>query len=46
MLAQEHPEEAERLLHIAQQVVYQRWDVYEKLASRTASEFPPDPRRV
>jgi pyruvate-ferredoxin/flavodoxin oxidoreductase len=46
MLAQEHPEEAERLLHIAQQVVYQRWDVYEKMASRTASEFPPDPRRV
>jgi pyruvate-ferredoxin/flavodoxin oxidoreductase len=44
-LRRENPEEAERLLKIAQQVVYQRWDVYESMASRRAAEFPPDPRR-
>jgi pyruvate-ferredoxin/flavodoxin oxidoreductase len=45
LLARESPEEAERLAEIAQQAVYQRWDVYEKMASREASDFHADPRR-
>jgi pyruvate-ferredoxin/flavodoxin oxidoreductase len=44
-LAREHPEEADRLMKIAQQAAYQRWDLYEKMASRRAAEFAPDPRR-
>jgi pyruvate-ferredoxin/flavodoxin oxidoreductase len=44
-LAREHPEEAERLMKIAQQVAYQRWGLYEQMASRRAAEFAPDPRR-
>jgi pyruvate-ferredoxin/flavodoxin oxidoreductase len=39
------PAEAERLLGLAQQVVDQRWKVYEEMATRGASEFPSDPRR-
>jgi len=44
-LAREHPEEAERLLQIAQKVVYQRWAVYEHMASQVATDFHPDARR-
>ena len=44
-LAREHPEEAERLLNIAQEVVYQRWATYEEMATRNAADFHPDPRR-
>jgi len=44
-LARAHPEEAERLLDIAQQVVYQRWAVYEEMATRNAADFHPDARR-
>jgi pyruvate-ferredoxin/flavodoxin oxidoreductase len=44
-LARSNPEEADRLLGIAQKVAYLRWDVYEKMASRTAADFPADPRR-
>jgi hypothetical protein len=32
-------------MKIAQQMAWQRWDIYEKMASRAAAEFPPDPRR-
>jgi hypothetical protein len=32
-------------MKIAQQVAYQRWDLYEQMASRRAAEFAPDPRR-
>jgi pyruvate-ferredoxin/flavodoxin oxidoreductase len=39
------PAEAERLLGLAQQVVDQRWRLYEEMATREASEFPSDPRR-
>ena len=39
------PTEAERLLGLAQQVVDQRWRLYEEMATRSASEFPSDPRR-
>jgi pyruvate-ferredoxin/flavodoxin oxidoreductase len=44
-LARENPEEAARLLGIAQSVVYQRWSVYERIATSRASEFHPDARR-
>jgi pyruvate-ferredoxin/flavodoxin oxidoreductase len=39
------PVEAERLLHLAQQSVDQRWAVYEEMATRGAHHFPADPRR-
>jgi hypothetical protein len=32
-------------MKIAQQVAYQRWDLYEQMASRRVAEFAPDPRR-
>ncbi|MCU0963207.1 MAG: hypothetical protein MUF48_24200, partial [Pirellulaceae bacterium] len=44
-LERENPQEAERLLTIAQQMAYQRWDLYEQMATRRAAEFPPDSRR-
>ena len=43
-LAAAQPTEAERLLGIAQQVADQRWRLYEDMATRSASEFPSDPR--
>ena len=45
LLARENPEEAERLMEIAQEVVYQRWSVYERMATRDAAQFHPDARR-
>jgi len=45
LLAQENPEESGRLAAIAQNAVQLRWDVYEKMASRKAVDFPADPRR-
>jgi pyruvate-ferredoxin/flavodoxin oxidoreductase len=39
------PEEAERLLSLSQQVADQRWRLYEEMATRSANEFPHDPRR-
>ncbi|HUA43993.1 MAG TPA: pyruvate:ferredoxin (flavodoxin) oxidoreductase [Solirubrobacteraceae bacterium] len=39
------PQEAERLLGLAQQVANQRWRLYEEMATRGASEFLSDPRR-
>ena len=45
LLARENPEEADRLADIAQKAVYLRWDVYEKMASRSAADFHADPRR-
>jgi len=44
-LAAAQPTEAERLLGLAQQVADQRWRLYEEMATRSASEFPSDPRR-
>ncbi|MNT71751.1 Pyruvate-flavodoxin oxidoreductase [compost metagenome] len=41
VLAQSHPEEAERLMQVAQQVVWQRWSTYEEMATREASHFHP-----
>ncbi|MCB0907961.1 MAG: hypothetical protein KDB63_12690, partial [Nocardioidaceae bacterium] len=39
------PEEAERLLDLAQGAVDQRWATYEEMATRSAAEFMPDARR-
>jgi pyruvate-ferredoxin/flavodoxin oxidoreductase len=44
-LARENPEEAARLMEIAQEVVHQRWAVYERMATREAAQFHPDARR-
>jgi pyruvate-ferredoxin/flavodoxin oxidoreductase len=43
-LARENPEEAERLADIAQKAVHLRYEVYEKMAHRSAAEFHEDPR--
>ncbi|MBK6885873.1 MAG: pyruvate:ferredoxin (flavodoxin) oxidoreductase [Tetrasphaera sp.] len=45
MLRQTAPEEAERLLGLAQNAVDQRWAVYEEMATRGASQFIPDARK-
>lgn len=44
MLQRSHPEEAERLLEIAQQAADNRWQVYEEMATRGAERFAQDPR--
>ena len=44
-LAAAHPNEAERLLGLAQQAADQRWRLYEEMATRGASEFPSDARK-
>jgi pyruvate-ferredoxin/flavodoxin oxidoreductase len=44
-LSAAHPEESERLLGLAQQVVDQRWRLYEEMAARGADEFPSAGRR-
>jgi pyruvate-ferredoxin/flavodoxin oxidoreductase len=44
-LERENPEEAKRLTAIAEQAVSLRWDVYEKMANRSAADFHADPRR-
>jgi pyruvate-ferredoxin/flavodoxin oxidoreductase len=45
MLAAEQPEEAQRLMDIAQAVVHQRWAIYEQMATSNAADFHPDARR-
>jgi pyruvate-ferredoxin/flavodoxin oxidoreductase len=44
-LANSDPDEADRLLALAQESVDQRWEVYEDMASRAPQEFPSDARR-
>ncbi|MGA2321688.1 MAG: pyruvate:ferredoxin (flavodoxin) oxidoreductase [Solirubrobacteraceae bacterium] len=44
-LANTDPVEAERLLGLAQQTVYQRWRTYEEMATRGAQDFPADARK-
>jgi pyruvate-ferredoxin/flavodoxin oxidoreductase len=44
-LEREHPDEAARLMDIAQNVVNQRWALYEEMATRNAADFAPDARR-
>lgn len=43
MLTKTNPQEAERLMGLAQQAVYQRWDTYEDMASRSGEQFQPAP---
>ena len=45
-LARTDPEEAARLLELAQEIVYQRWALYEEMATRNAAAFHPDTRRA
>jgi len=42
MLSRVHPAESERLMELAQQVVDQKWEIYEEMASRSGSHFHPD----
>ena len=42
MLSRAHPAESEHLMGLAQQVVDQKWDIYEEMASRSGSHFHPD----
>jgi pyruvate-ferredoxin/flavodoxin oxidoreductase len=44
-LANSEPDEAERLLALAQQAIDQRWKTYEDMASRGPRHFPSDPRK-
>jgi pyruvate-ferredoxin/flavodoxin oxidoreductase len=43
-LADSDPQESERLLELAEQANVRRWEVYEDMASRSAVDFPEDPR--
>jgi pyruvate-ferredoxin/flavodoxin oxidoreductase len=44
-LANSEPEEAERLLGLAQEAIDQRWNTYEEMASRYPQHFPSDARK-
>jgi pyruvate-ferredoxin/flavodoxin oxidoreductase len=44
-LANSDPDEAERLLALAQQAIDQRWKTYEDMASRGPQHFPSDARK-
>ena len=44
MLAQTNPDEADRLLQLAQEALHQRWSVYEEMATHGPEEFHPDAR--
>jgi pyruvate-ferredoxin/flavodoxin oxidoreductase len=44
-LAGARPEEAERLLQLAQEAADLRWQTYEEMATRGASRFPHDARK-
>ena len=46
MLRDADPEEAERLLDLAQEAVDQRWQTYEEMATRGADRFATDGRRT
>ena len=45
MLTRTNPVEAERLMTMAQEVVHQKWSIYEEMATRSAAGFHPDARR-
>jgi pyruvate-ferredoxin/flavodoxin oxidoreductase len=45
MLTRTNPAEAERLIKLAQEVVNQKWSIYEEMATRSAESFHPDARR-
>ena len=41
MLSRSHPAESEELMKLAQQVVNQKWEIYEEMASGSGSRFHP-----
>jgi pyruvate-ferredoxin/flavodoxin oxidoreductase len=41
VLQKSQPEEAKRLMNLAQEIVNWRWSTYEEMATRSASEFSP-----
>jgi pyruvate-ferredoxin/flavodoxin oxidoreductase len=43
-LSASHPEEADRLLDLAQQAATLRWDTYEEMATRGGRGFPANPQ--
>jgi pyruvate-ferredoxin/flavodoxin oxidoreductase len=43
MLARAHPEESARLMGLAQEIVNQKWETSEEMASRAGSHFHPVP---
>ena len=43
-LSNANPDEAARLLELAQQTVDLRWRTYEEMATRSSSQFPPNPQ--
>lgn len=45
ILQKSNPEEAARLMKLAQKVVNQKWSVYEEMATRDPHEFIPDTRQ-
>ncbi|PVZ87161.1 pyruvate:ferredoxin (flavodoxin) oxidoreductase [Serratia sp. S1B] len=45
ILMRQNPEEAKRLMEIAQRVAYQKWSTYESMATYSATAFHPDARR-
>jgi pyruvate-ferredoxin/flavodoxin oxidoreductase len=42
MLQRTNPEQAEHMLNLAQQIVNQKWEIYEQMATRSGSQFHPD----
>lgn len=44
-LADADPDEADRLLALAQESIDQRWQTYEDMAARAPHRFPSDPRK-
>jgi pyruvate-ferredoxin/flavodoxin oxidoreductase len=46
MLARSHPQESERMLELAQQVVNQKWEIYEEMAAGSGNRFHPDASSV
>ncbi len=42
MLQRTNPEEAAHMMTLAQQIVNQKWDIYEQMAARSGSQFHPD----
>ncbi len=42
MLQRTNPDEAERMLNLAQQIVNQKWEIYEQMATSSGRQFHPD----
>ena len=41
-MARTHPQESERLMHLAQRVVNQKWEIYAEMAKGPGDRFHPD----